>query len=223
MICTNDIFKVFWGYQRAAFFVVRGILALARFKMPLVVFFGGKNMPHEGFFARAATDLSYRFAKNGYAVLSGGGAGLMAAANCGAQKAADEIGDGKLRTLGIGVDDLDESFKNGCGSPFIRAPYFFVRKWLLINYTEAYIIFPGGIGTVDELFEVLNLTKVGTLPIRPIILVGTSFWRPLTEWVRVGISQGYIPERCETMMWVTDDPDDVYKRVTQSIMQNNSK
>jgi uncharacterized protein (TIGR00730 family) len=217
MICTKDIFKVFWGYQRAAFFVVRGIFALASFKMPLVAFFGGKNMPHEGLLAQQASLLAHRLAMEGCAILSGGGPGLMQAANCGAQKAAQEKGDGKQRTLGIGVDDLDSDYKNGCGSPFIRAPYFFVRKWLLINYTEAFIIFPGGIGTVDELFEVLNLMKVGTLPIRPIVLIGVDFWQPLMSWIKRSTELGYIPERCDGMIMVTDDHEEAFKHVIDSL------
>ena len=220
MICTKDIFKVFWGYQRAAFFVVRGIFALASFKMPLVAFFGGKSMPHEGLFAQQASALAHRLAMEGCAILTGGGSGLMQAANCGAQKATQKKGDGKARTLGIGVDDLDVSFINVCGSPFIRAPYFFVRKWLLINYTEAFIIFPGGIGTVDELFEVLNLMKVGTLPIRPIVLVGIAFWEPLIAWIKHSTKLGYIPERCDDMIMVTDDPEEAFKRVIDSIGKN---
>lgn len=218
MICTKDVVKVFWGYQRAAFFVVRGIIALARFKMPLIAFFGGKNMPHESDFAKGAEDLSYKLARHGYAILSGGGPGLMQAANCGAQKAAHEMGDKRPRTLGIGVDDLDISFKNGCGSPFIRAPYFFVRKWLLINYTEAFIIFPGGIGTVDELFEVLNLTKVGSLPVRPVILVGKDFWGPLMAWINQSIAQGYIPQRCDDMILVTDDYESVFATIKKTVI-----
>jgi len=217
MICTKDIFKVFWGYQRAAFFVVRGIFALARFNTPIVAFFGGKNMPHEGLLARQASDLAHRLAMEGCAIVTGGGPGLMQAANCGAQKAAQEKGDGSERTLGIGVDDLDVSYSNGCGSPFIRAPYFFVRKWLLINYTEAFIIFPGGVGTVDELFEVLNLMKVGTLPVRPIVLVGTAFWEPLMVWIKHSAKLGYIPERCDDMIVVTDNVDEVYSCVIDSL------
>lgn len=214
MICTKDIFKVFWGYQRAAFFVVRGIFALARFKRPLVAFFGGKNMPDEGLLAQQASSLAYRLAKEGCAILTGGGPGLMQAANCGAHKAAQEKGNGSSYTLGIGVDDLDTRYKNGCGSPFIRAPYFYVRKWLLINYTEAFIIFPGGVGTVDELFEVLNLMKVGTLPpVRPIVLVGVIFWQPLLEWMKESTRLGYVPERCDDMIVVTDDPEEAFKRV----------
>lgn len=212
MIGIRDIFKVFWGYQRAAFFVVRGILTLARFKTPLIAFFGGKNMPNESLLAYKASDLAHRLANEGCAILSGGGPGLMQAVNCGAQKVAQEKGDGKPRTLGIGVDDLDLSFTSGCGSPFIRAPYFFVRKWLLINYTEAFIIFPGGIGTVDELFEVLNLMKVGTLPVRPIVLVGVDFWKPLMSWIKYSTELGYIPER-DNMIVVTDDSEEVFKHV----------
>jgi len=213
MICTKDVFKVFWGYQRATFFVVRGIFALASFKRPLIAFFGGKDMPHEGLFAQQASALAYRFAYSECAILTGGGPGLMQAANCGAQKAVKEKGDKIARTLGIGVDDLDLSHNNGCGSPFIRAPYFYVRKWLLINYTDAFVIFPGGIGTVDELFEVLNLMKVGTLPLRPIVLVGTTFWEPLMAWIKHSRELGYIPEKCDEMVLVTDDANEAFATV----------
>ena len=176
-------------------------------------------MPHESLLAEQASTLSYRLASEGCAILSGGGPGLMQAANCGAYKAAQEKADGKKRTLGIGVDDLDPSFKNGCGSPFIRAPYFFVRKWLLVNYTEAFVIFPGGIGTVDELFEVLNLMKIGTLPVRPIVLVGTTFWEPLISWIKYSTTLGYIPERCDDMLIITDDIEEAFKRITIEIFK----
>lgn len=217
MVQVKDIFKAFWGYQRAAFFVVRGIYALLRFKAPIISFFGGKNMPHESEMAHKAALLAHRFAQSGCAILSGGGPGLMKAANCGAQRAVTEMHDGKPRTLGIGVEDLDTGYTNGCGSPFIRAPYFFVRKWLLINYTQAFVIFPGGIGTMDELFEVLNLMKVGSLPIRPVILVGTEFWQPLMAWITKSTQLGYVPERCEDMLFLTDDMEEVYSVVMDAI------
>jgi hypothetical protein len=180
-------------------------------------------MPDQSSFAQKASELAYRLALSDCAILTGGGSGLMAAANCGAQRAVLEKGDGRSRTLGIGVEDLDVDFKNGCNSPFIRAPYFFVRKWLLINYTQAYVIFPGGIGTVDELFEVLNLTKVGTLPVRPVILVGTSFWEPLMSWINHSRVLGYIPERCEDMILVTDDEEEVFRHVMNEVFFDKKK
>jgi uncharacterized protein (TIGR00730 family) len=214
MIRWQELLKVFWGYQRAAFFVVKGVYWLRFFKVPIVTFFGGKNMPHESDIARQAHNLSHSLVKRGYAIITGGGSGLMEAANCGAQQASHELNKKRCMTLGIGVDDLDEGYANGCNSPFIRAPYFYVRKWLLTNYSEVFVIFPGGYGTVDELFELLNLMKVGKLKMRPVFLVGSAFWAPLLAWIKKSTEQGYIPQRCDDMLFVTDRSEDILEHVT---------
>lgn len=217
MIAWKEFFKVFWGYQRAAFFVVRGVYKLSCFKRPIVTFFGGKNMPNESDIAHQAFGLSHALVEKGYAIITGGGAGLMEAANCGAQQASRDHHQGICLTLGIGVDDLDEQFKSSCNSPFIRAPYFYVRKWVLMNYSDAFIIFPGGYGTVDELFELLNLMKVGKLKMRPVFLVGTAFWAPLLAWIKESTKQGYIPQRCDDMLFVTDLSEEILEHITGEI------
>ena len=145
-----------------------------------ITFFGGKNVEGTDDAARAAYKLAGIFVERDYSVLSGGGAGIMEAANCGSQDAAKRLGKKGNWTLGIGVFGLDEGYNNKCSFMY-RVSKFFARKHLLICDSDAFVIFPGGIGTVDEFFEVLNLMKTNRIKEVPVILFDSRFWKSLVD------------------------------------------
>lgn len=125
-----------------------------------------------------ARELSRRIAKEcGYAVVTGGGPGIMQAANRGAHEAGGV-------SLGISIKLPKEQFTNPWVVENMNFTYFFTRKTILTFAAEAYVVFPGGYGTFDEFFEVLTLIQTKKIPVVPIILIGSSFWTPLVEFIR---------------------------------------
>lgn len=184
-----------------------GTYHLAKLRQPIVAIFGGTRAFKEGKYAQWAEQAGELCVKQNMSVITGGGPGIMEAANCGAYNQGDP---GSKWTLGIGVDGVDPKFSNPC-APVIRVDYFFARKWLLTRYASGFILFPGGIGTVDELFEVLNLTKLGKMKRVPIVLVGKAYWHHLIEWYQHAFEYELIDGPPETAFCVTDDPDEAVK------------
>jgi len=132
----------------------------------------------------------------------------MVAANCGAAETRKK-GE-KAQTLGIAVSGIDEDFMNPCADTLF-VNYFFMRKWLLIRYSVGFIIFPGGVGTMDELFDLLNMMKHHRVPPLPVVLIGVEYWQPLVKWFKESaLKGGLIDERLTELFVVTDDIDEAY-------------
>ena len=135
-------------------------------------------------------------------MLTGGGPGVMEAVSRGALVHGDTIGKGK--SIGIGVVGLDEK-RSLCMQEYFELDYFFARKWLLTQYSSAFIIFPGGFGTLDELGEVLTLMQTKKMGRVPIILIGTEFWAPLMQWVQEALAHKTIDQESVALLTVTDN------------------
>ncbi len=180
----------------------RGFIALSRMPCPTVTIFASGRKKQDPALEQLVHQCARMLVKQGYSVITGGGPGLMKAANCGAASVVHK--KGKTMTLGFGVRGLDEDFETEC-SRTIYVPYFFIRQWLLIYYSQAFILFPGGLGTADELFETLNLMKLKRIPRYPCILVGTDYWQPLVDWYHQAVPQGYIPQDSADLLVVVDD------------------
>jgi len=109
------------------------------------------------------------------------------------------------RTLGIGVAGVDQKFISNC-SPIIFIRYFFIRKWLLTRYSHAFVILPGGIGTADEFFELLDLMRHAKIEQHPIILFGREYWKDLVSWYYdTAMKQGFISQKRHVPFIVVDD------------------
>lgn len=164
---------------------------LSRLKQPVVSVFGGGGAQR----GSKHTEMVYEFAKlctkSGFSILTGGGPGVMEAANCGARDGHQPAEKSSAYTLGISVKGLDIGFKNPCAD-VILVNDFFVRKQLLILYSKAFVVFPGGIGTMDEIFDVVNLAKHHLVSRIPLILVGKQFWEPIMSWYQQAVDQGLI-------------------------------
>ncbi len=210
--CFKHGFFLFFSAIKLGFQLMRGACMLAKVQMPIVTVFGGREATEDNPYYKQAYDLSSRFVHDGMSVLTGGGPGIMYAANCGARSAIPKK-QKKLQTLGIAVKGVDEAFENKC-SPLLWVHYFFIRKWLLIRYALAFVVFPGGLGTADELFDVLNYMKHKRIPPLPVILIGSDYWAPIVDWMKdKALKEGFIKEQYMHFFIVTDSIDEAFSLV----------
>ena len=195
---------VFWGTIKAAFQLAHGIRTINKMQQPIVTIFGGSKVKKDSFYAKKAFELAQLLAKDNVSILTGGGPGIMEAANCGAASVHKKDTQ-HIFSLGIGVKGIDEGFSVPCGTN-IQVVAFGVRKLLLMRCSLGFVIFPGGIGTCDELFEVLNYMKHKKIPCFKILLFGKKYWQPIVDWyVNNGIGQGFIEKEFVDFLMVTDD------------------
>jgi uncharacterized protein (TIGR00730 family) len=174
---------------------------------PAVTIFGSaRTLSDDPDYANARR-LARTLGEHGYATITGGGPGIMAAANEGAQ-AAD------AKSIGIGIELEFEQGLNDHVDLGITCHYFFTRKVLFVRYASAFVCFPGGFGTLDELFEVLTLRQTRKIDPFPVVLVGTDYWGGLVEWLdRTVREDGKIKREDVERIVVTDDLDEVVRQV----------
>ena len=177
---------------------------------PAVTFFGSSRSREDNKYYRLAYETAFNLGKLGYAVITGGGPGIMEAANRGAF-------DSGTTSVGLNIEIPKEQQPNKYQTLSLKFDYFFVRKVMLIKYSLAYVIFPGGFGTFDELFEALTLIQTGKSYRFPLILFGSEYWKPLLEYMRnVMVKFGTIDGNDVELMSLVDSPQEVvdlvYKR-----------
>jgi len=195
--------SVLWKMTKVSWQVVYGVWRLSKIKGPFVSVFGGSRLSQESPYATQANELAQKLVDEDISVITGGGAGVMHAANCGAVESSKDGGDGK--SIGIGVRDLNEG-RNPCVQEYFELDYFFARKYLLTRYSRAFIIFPGCFGTMDELSELLTLVMTEKMPQVPIVLVGVEYWKPFMMWVNESaVKNDLIPKQVVKLFTVTDD------------------
>jgi len=200
-------FSMFYRFFKVWVQVVYGAWHLSKLQRPFVSIFGGARLSQESVHAQAANSLARRLVEHDISILTGGGPGVMYAANCGATMPKN---GGKGRSVGIGVKDLGEG-RNPCVQEYFELDYFFARKWLLTRFSSAFIVFPGGFGTMDELAEVITLIQTKKLARVPIVLVGTDYWDPFVQWLTdSAISHDLIDEKDLQLFTVTDDLEQVF-------------
>ncbi len=174
---------------------------------PAVSIFGSARTPSDHPYYQKAHDLAALFAKSGYAVITGGGGGIMEAANKGA---TSEDAD----SVGLNITLPFEQTPNPYATTQIEFKYFFVRKVMFLKYAQAYIIMPGGFGTLDELFETITLIQTHRIRKVPVILVGTEYWQGLIQWIKdTFIKEKMISDTDMELFHLLDDPNDVVKIV----------
>lgn len=195
---------IIWGVGfRMLFQLCYGTYRLSRLQQPIVAVFGGGGAYYKGKYAKWAYQFSEKMVSRDHSIITGGGPGVMEAANCGASEHAK---DKKKATLGIRVYGVDGDFSNKC-APTIEVDYFFIRKWLLTHYSCGYVLFPGGVGTVDEFFEVINLMKLKKIQKSPVVLVGVEYWKDLIHWYDHAFESELIQEPLRHLVTITDDID----------------
>jgi len=175
---------------------------------PAVSIFGSARTPSDAPSYLLCQDIARRFSDAGYAVISGGGPGIMEAANRGAFEGASP-------SVGLNIELPLEQHGNRWQDISLQFRHFFARKVAFVKYADAYVVLPGGFGTLDELSEVLTLIQTGKTSRIPIILVGSEFWSGLLDWFRHTMARtGMIAMRDMELIQVIDDPQAVIDAVT---------
>lgn len=194
---------------RIALEFIRGFRTL-HFVGPVVTVFGSARFKQEHPYYALARDIGARLAREGYTVMTGGGPGIMEAANRGAKEAGG-------RSVGCTIALPREQRANPYLDTVVDFYYFFVRKVMLVKYSYAFVILPGGLGTLDELSEALTLIQTGKLYDFPVILVGRDYWRGLNEWFeKTMVAQGTVAADDLKYLTVTDDPAEVARIVRET-------
>lgn len=203
-----------WRVLRIQSEFVEGFGALASLGPAVSIFGSARTRPDHPQYA-TATDLAGQLARAGYAVITGGGPGIMEAANKGACEAGGI-------SVGLGIELPFEQRMNDWVDIGIDFRYFFARKTMFVKYAQAFVVFPGGFGTFDELFEALTLVQTGKVTSFPVILVGTSYWGGLVDWLRQSVlAEGKLSERDLALLHVTDDINEVVGIVDEAIRGHN--
>src|SRR5947209_6479532 len=195
-----------WRVLRIQSEFVEGFGLLAELPRAVSVF-GSARTPRDHPHYAAGVELGAALAEAGYAVITGGGPGAMEAANRGASEA------GGL-SVGLGIELPFEQELNEWVDLGISFRYFFVRKTMFVKYAQAFVILPGGFGTLDELFESLTLVQTRKVTRFPVILYGTQYWSGLLEWIRdTMVPAGTINEADLDLLVVTDDVEAVIAEI----------
>lgn len=182
---------------------------------PSVTIFGSARTKEDDLYYKKAMELSSKLASRGFNIITGGGPGIMEAANRGAIRHKNEVD-----SIGLNIELPEEQVANPFTTKSLRFDYFFSRKVMLVKYAMAYVIFPGGFGTLDELFESLTLTQTGKMMGGRIFIVGEEFYRPLMTFLRESLlSHGMISEADMHMLCLTDDLDYIVEQIERSLRQ----
>jgi hypothetical protein len=187
---------------------LRGFRVL-HFVGPCVTVFGSARFAEGHAFYAIARDIGGRLARMGFTVMTGGGPGLMEAANRGAQEAGG-------RSVGCNIELPQEQQPNVYMDRSVTCRHFFVRKVLLFKYSYAFVALPGGIGTVDELFEALTLIQTRKIQSFPIVLIGREYWKPLTTLLDRLAANGAIDAADLGLVFATDSVDDAVEHLKRN-------
>ena len=189
---------------------LRGFRAL-HFLGPCVTVFGSARVPEGDPHYALARTVGGRMAGLGFTVMTGGGPGIMEAANRGAHEAGG-------RSIGCNIELPHEQRPNPYVDRFVTFRYFFVRKVMLVKYSVAFIVMPGGYGTLDELFESATLVQTGKIAAFPIILMGTEYWAPLLAFLRDTLAaRGMVDPKDLELLTVTDSVDEAVAAIERGV------
>jgi uncharacterized protein (TIGR00730 family) len=177
----------------------RGFESVEDLPSPAVTLFGSARVTEDHPAYRAAREVGRRFAEAGFTVITGGGPGVMEAANRGAK-------EGGGLSVGFNIELPHEQESNPYLDVVVTFRHFYVRKTMFVKPAEGFVIFPGGFGTLDELFEALTLIQTGKIQDFPVVLFDSDYWRGLTDWIRGRLlAEGMISAEDDDVIVVTDD------------------
>ena len=197
-----------WRVLRIQGEFVAGFDALSKLPKAVTVFGSARTTPEDASY-QLGVDVGRKLAEHSYAVITGGGPGIMEAANRGAHEA------GGL-SVGLGIELPHEQGLNEYVDLGLNFRYFFARKTMFLKYSQAFICLPGGMGTMDEFFEVMCMVQTGKVTNYPIVLMGTEYWSGLLEWMDNTLAaSGYINEGDRELFLLTDDPDEALSHIIQ--------
>ena len=198
-----------WRVMRIQSEFVEGFGALAELGPAVSVFGSARIKPEDSEYLQAE-QVAAELVNAGFAVITGGGPGLMEAANKGAHEAGGV-------SVGLGIELPFEQGMNSYVDLGVNFRYFFVRKTMFVKYSVGFIVLPGGFGTFDELVEAITLVQTGKVRQFPIVLVGTAYWGGLLEWLRSTVRErGLVGEHDVDLLHVVDDPAEAVRIVSEA-------
>jgi len=202
-LAKSDTWRVF----RIMAELVEGFEALNNIG-PAVTIFGSARLAPGSLYYNKCLKVAEQLARDGFAVISGGGPGIMEAANKGAQNANGT-------SVGLNIELPMEQSPNNFQDIKVDFRYFFVRKLMFVKYAVGYVIFPGGFGTLDELFEALTLIQTKKIRGFPVVLVGREYWRGLIDWMQKTVQEmGNVNPEDIDLLHIVDEPEEVCAIVT---------
>jgi hypothetical protein len=179
---------------------------------PAVSIFGSARMSPEDPIYKKTEKIANLFAQNEFAVITGGGGGVMEAANKGAAEAGG-------KSAGLNIHLPFEQKPNKYANIQLEFNYFFIRKVMFIKYATAYIVMPGGFGTLDELFEVMTLVQTHRIKPLPVILVESQYWGGLKEWIEAQLlAEKRVSEKDMAIFQILDDPQEILEYVKKVVI-----
>ena len=185
---------------------VEGFERLAPINTSVSIFGSARISPEHPYY-KTAQDIARKLSDAGFSIVSGGGPGIMEAANKGAQ-------DGQSLSIGLNIQLPKEQVPNPYQDIKLHFRHFFSRKVMFVKYASAYVICPGGFGTLDEMAEMLTLVQTGKTRRIPVILVNKQFWQPLLDWFKNTLqTEGMITAEDLDLFKVIDEPDEVVKAI----------
>jgi uncharacterized protein (TIGR00730 family) len=192
-----------------------GFEAVDSIDRPAVTIFGSARVREDDPIYQLAQDLGRRLAEAGLAVVTGGGPGVMEAANRGAHEA------GGL-SVGFNIDLPHEQHHNAFLDIAVTFRHFYARKTMLVKAAEGFVMFPGGFGTLDELFEALTLIQTGKVLDFPVVLFGRDHWEGVLGWIRDRpLAEGFIDAEDIDLLYVTDDPEEAVETILRSLEERS--
>ncbi len=191
-----------WRIFRIMSEFVDGFETLSQIGAAVSIFGSSRTKPGTKYY-ELAEEVAYLIAKEGYAVITGSGPGLMEAANKGAQRAGGQ-------SIGLNIHIPSEQLPNQYVDVLLDFRYFFVRKVMFVKYAKAFVILPGGYGTLDEFFEAINLIQTERIPKFPVILFNSEYWSGMLTWVKDMVyAKGNISKEDMDLFTLVDDPKEV--------------
>ena len=180
---------------------------------PSVTFFGSARFHEDNPYYKDAHRLANMLGHKGYSIVTGGSKGIMEAANKGAYESH------KCQSVGLNINLPHEQKGNRYTTKHLTFDYFFVRKVMLIKHSFAYVIFPGGFGTLDELFEALTLTQTGKITKISIFLYGTEYWKKLYDFIQTTMVEHHTIRKCDVeLLIMSDDLDEISHKIDEHLV-----
>ena len=193
-----------WRLFRIMAEFVESIEELSQVKRAVSIFGSARTMPEDEYYQKAEK-LAGLLAQNGFSVITGGGPGIMEAGNKGASESGGV-------SVGLNIKLPFEQMPNPYPNVELDFKYFFIRKVMFVKYAVAYVIMPGGYGTLDELFEALTLIQTKRIKSFPVFLMGSTYWQGLLDWLKqTMLADGKIEKEDLDLVQIVDEPEDVVR------------
>lgn len=213
-----------------------GMWKLTKLPQPAITIFGSARVLPSNVICQQARQLAKALAGANFSIITGGGPGIMNAANHGAidhlkEKHSLEFLQGKeIISAGVGLIKLTKEIENPFVQEHVEMEHFFARKWLLVRYSVGFVVFPGGFGTIDELFEIITLVQCNRMVRVPIVLIGKGYWSPFIEWIQqYTLRDGFIAIQDLSIITLVDSVEEAVeiitkecREITQSMLRNEA-